>query len=175
MWYRPLPHRIHGRRLHLLTYIASLSSEPPILQIFNESNEEIPLTLGQANTVLSHIARQEQVSFSFVELVYVDETEIIRINKEHLDRDYITDIISFRYDEGEETDDHSAIEGTLFCCAPRIKEQATEFEEPVDKEFMRIYIHGLLHLSGYEDDTSGKKNAMTKLENKYLEVAEFNK
>jgi len=145
----------------------------PTLQIFNESLVNIPLDQSSAQSLLSLIEEHEEVTYSFVELVYVDEEEIVRINKEHLDRDYITDIISFRYDEQPGSDKN--IEGTLFCCAPRILEQAGEFEEPASKEFKRILIHGLLHLIGYDDQTNDEKNTMTALEDKYLSLFEENK
>ena len=146
-----------------------------ILQIFNESDVEVPLSQTQANLALEIISTQENANFVLVELVYVDESEIVRINKEHLDRDYITDIISFRYDDGAESEDKNSIEGTLFCCAPRIFEQSEEFSEPAEREFKRIFIHGLLHLIGYEDDTKARKEEMTDLENNYLRLLESNK
>jgi rRNA maturation RNase YbeY len=98
----------------------------------------------------------------------VDEDEIVRINKDHLDRDYVTDIITFRYDEPE---DKEQIEGTMFCCAPRITEQAKEFNESPKREFLRIYIHGLLHLIGYEDKSDEQKKLMTGKENTYMDLA----
>src|SRR5690554_6843132 len=138
-----------------------------ILQLFNESGEDIPLNEQEAHSVVLHICDKEECGFSLIELVYVDENEIVRINKEHLDRDYITDIISFRYDE-DESNEH--IEGTLYCCAPRIKEQAKEFANSETEEFQRIFIHGLLHLIGYQDFSPKEKEEMTALENHYLNV-----
>lgn len=138
----------------------------PSLQIFNESSVNIPLDQKAAQQILSVIENQEEVSYKFVELVYMDEDEIVRINKEHLDRDYVTDIISFRYND--ESEEKNGIEGTLFCCAPRIMEQAGEFNEPAEREFRRILIHGLLHLIGYDDQTKEEKNEMTGLEDRYL-------
>ncbi|MDZ7807052.1 MAG: rRNA maturation RNase YbeY [Gracilimonas sp.] len=143
----------------------------PTLQIFNESPVSIPLDQAEAQKILSLLEELEKITYSFVELVYVDEAEIIRLNKKHLDRDYVTDIISFRYDEAERD---NQIEGTLYCCAPRIEEQSGEFEEPAEREFKRILIHGLLHLIGYEDQTETEKSAMTRLEDKYLALAEEN-
>lgn len=147
----------------------------PTLQIFNESEAEVPLSPTQADLILETISNHETARFEMVELVYVDEDEIVRINKEHLDRDYVTDIISFRYDDGAESQDNDAIEGTLYCCASRIIEQSEEFNEPAEREFKRIFIHGLLHLIGYEDDSKSKKEEMTKLENNYLGLLEPNK
>lgn len=151
-----------------------MKTEPSILQIFNESDVEVPLSQTQAELILEILTNKENAKFELVELVYVDEEEIIRINKKHLDRDYVTDIISFRYDDGAENLDTTAIEGTLFCCAPRIFEQSKEFGEASEREFERIFIHGLLHLIGYEDDTKPKKEEMTLLENKYLGLLRSN-
>jgi len=102
-----------------------------------------------------------------LEVVYVDEPEIVRVNKEHLDRDYITDIITFRYDDDPS---HKQVEGTLYCCAPRIKEQAAEFESSEEREFRRIFIHGLLHLLDYDDQTDDQRQQMRQLENRFLDL-----
>jgi rRNA maturation RNase YbeY len=145
--------------------IAQMAESLPDIQIFNETDSPLPLEQWDFSKIASFITTNEGSSFSFIEVVYVDEKEIIRINKEHLDRDYVTDIITFRYDNSTDNND---IEGTLFCCAPRIIEQAGELGETVKNEFSRIYIHGLLHLIGYDDQTDAQKEEMTAKENVYL-------
>lgn len=152
-----------------------MSNESSFLQIFNESDENISLSQLKAESILKIISTHEKAGFSMIELVFVSEEEIVRINKEHLNRYYVTDIISFRYDDGIENQDNTAIEGTLYCCAPRIIEQSAEFKEPMEREFQRIFIHGVLHLIGYDDSTEAQKASMTDLENKYLALAEANK
>lgn len=136
------------------------------IEIFNQTDYALPLSEKDCQTIVSRIRCLEECSFEFVEVVYVTEDEIIRINREHLKRNYITDIISFRYDESDNNDN---IEGTLFCCASRIREQAREFNESEKKEFQRIFIHGLLHLVGYNDQSEEEKNQMTSRENFYLD------
>lgn len=145
----------------------------PDIQVFNQTERSIPVKETLYPDIAKIIADKEDCSFNFVEVVYVGEDEIIQINKEHLDRDYVTDIITLRYDE---PDSDSGIEGTLFCCAPRIEEQAEEFKESTEREFLRIYIHGLLHLAGYDDQSDEEKKQMTDKENHYLNlVADFPK
>jgi len=146
-----------------------MSATTPDIQVFNQSELRIPLDEDQFPPLAAQIADNEASSFSFVEVVYVDEDEIVRINKEHLERDYVTDIITFRYDDADNKQD---IEGTMFCCAPRIVEQAQEFEQSPKQEFLRIYIHGLLHLLGYEDTSEELKKQMTAKENTYLRLIE---
>lgn len=135
------------------------------IQIFNQSEIPLPLSQSDYENLTKAVSREEDISFKFIEVVYVDEEEIVNINKEHLDRDYITDIITFRY--SNLTDFHY-IEGTLYCCAPRIVEQAKEFNETTEQEFKRIFVHGLLHLAGYDDQSDEERETMTKKENFYL-------
>lgn len=137
----------------------------PVLQIFNPSGASLPIEEKVLQNTVKTIEKRETVQFALLEVVYVDEEEIVRINQAHLDRDYITDIITFRYNEEV---DNSEIEGTLFCCAPRIREQAEEYGSEPEEEFHRIFIHGLLHLIGYDDQTPGGKREMTALEERYL-------
>tara|TARA_R100001143_G_scaffold63603_2_gene73721 strand:+ start:60901 stop:61365 length:465 start_codon:yes stop_codon:yes gene_type:complete len=138
----------------------------PVLSISNISNTEIPVPKNRFESVLKAVEDQENIRFQEIELVYVDENEIVRINREHLNKEYVTDIITFRYDEGL----NRQIEGTLFCCSPRIKEQSIEFGTLESVEFLRIFAHGLLHLAGYDDRTIDQKTIMTQKENEILEL-----
>lgn len=146
-----------------------MAEDLPDIQIFNQTSLSVPLTQSYCQKVAKDLSEEEDCNFSFVEVVYVDEDHIVQINSEHLNRDYITDIITFRYDDSDQNQD---IEGTLFCCAPRIFEQAQEFNESTNREFLRIFIHGLLHLTGYEDQSAKQKEEMTQKEEFYLERAE---
>jgi rRNA maturation RNase YbeY len=143
-----------------------IDSSSPKLEIFNPSGYTLPFQESDAQTLLDLIEKGESVQFNSVEIVFTDESGIIEINSEYLNRDYVTDIISFRLDDD---DSNQAIEGTLYCCAPRIAEQSGEFNSDPESEFLRIIVHGLLHLTGYDDQTDSDKSAMTLLEDKYLQ------
>lgn len=146
-----------------------MSTSRSDIQVFNETGFSIPLSHSDFEKAAKIISENDECRFKFIELVYVDESEIVRLNKEHLDRKYITDIITFRYDDNGNRE----IEGTLFCCAPRISEQAEELGEDIEREFLRIFIHGLLHLAGYDDQTESQKQKMTQREEFYLELLGF--
>ena len=142
------------------------SSEGPGLTVSNTSGISIPVESELLQTLAGFIEAEENVRFQQIELVYIDENEMIQINREYLGKEYVTDIITFRLDENEH---NMAIEGTLFCCARRITEQSTEFGTDIKSEFYRIFIHGLLHLAGYEDAHHDLKHQMTAREDHYLE------
>ena len=132
----------------------------------NISGIDILLSEEDLQLMVQSIESEHHVSFREVEVVFVDEEEIVRINREHLNRDYVTDIISFNYNET----DQKYIEGTLFCCAQRINEQSDEFQTDLRFEFQRVVIHGLLHLAGFNDQTLQDKENMTLMENKILSL-----
>jgi probable rRNA maturation factor len=136
------------------------------VQLFNTTTEYLPIDQAQLQR-LAHITGDlRKVAFEMVEVVYVDADTIVEINKTYLERDYVTDIITFRLDEG----DNLAIEGTIYCCVPRIKEQASELNQDEITEFTRIAAHGFLHLSGMDDQDSDTKAAMTTAEDEILTI-----
>lgn len=135
------------------------------LELFNDSDVDVPISDELAWSSVKAVESGEGVTFSLLELVYVDEAEITEVNRQHMGRDYVTDIISFHYhDEGEK----SELEGSLVMCAPRITEQAHELGIPVETEFRRVLFHGLLHLCGYDDAKPADKEVMTQREDHYL-------
>src|SRR5690625_7726958 len=100
------------------------------------------------------------VRFQMIELVYVDENEIVRIHREFLGKEYITDIITFPYLDPGSTE----INGKLFCCPPRIVEQSRELGTASRQEFNRVFNNGMLDQCGLDDATPGQTVTMSVLE-----------
>ncbi len=132
---------------------------------FNESGYSIPLADEQYFKAINKLSSEEHTQFAEIELVYVDEKGIVSINREYLGKEYVTDIITFSYQD----DSRQPVEATLYCCAQRIAEQAHEFGESENREFLRVFIHGLLHLCGYNDATEQERFVMKEREDFYLE------
>lgn len=143
-----------------------MSTDFPV-QIFNISGISIPIKESDAIFISKLVQAHQKCEFELIELVFVDEQEITRINNTYLNHDYVTDIITFRLDDGI---DNSAIEGTIYCCAQRISEQASEFNQTQKDEFLRVMIHGFIHLIGYSDQTPEEKKTMTTLEDYFLDL-----
>lgn len=92
----------------------------------------------------------------------------MRLNKKYLGRNHVTDVISFSYLEEQNGNSTRFIDGTLYCCAQQIEKQASEWNESRSSEYLRIIVHGVLHLVGYADATAGQKKVMRDKENLYL-------
>jgi rRNA maturation RNase YbeY len=85
------------------------------------------------------------------------------MNKKFLNHNYITDVISFDLSESEDL-----IIGEIYICLPQTERQAKEYKITFKNELLRLAIHGILHILGFDDSTSKEKKEMTRLENYFL-------
>lgn len=105
----------------------------------------------------------ENTSLIGINIIFVDDEEILRINIEHLDHDYYTDIISFQYQPG-------LGQGDIFISLDRVRENAASLEVEFNHELHRVIIHGILHFAGYGDKTTKEKSEMRRKEEDYLSI-----
>jgi probable rRNA maturation factor len=95
-----------------------------------------------------------------LEIIFVDEMEIKRINKKYLKHNYSTDIITFNYSGTEKM-----IDSEFYISLDDAASNSSKFKVSLSEEIIRLVIHGVLHLMGYSDHTKGTKKVMKKLEN----------
>jgi len=100
------------------------------------------------------------------EIVYIFCTDkhILEVNKQYLQHDYYTDIITFDYSEGV------IISGDIFISIETVASNAREFKVSFAEELKRIMIHGILHLCGQDDKTPELRSEMTEKENSAMEM-----
>ena len=88
--------------------------------------------------------------------------QILEVNRQYLQHDYYTDIITFDYCEGDR------LSGDLFISLDTIRTNAEQFGAAYDDELHRVIIHGILHLCGINDKGPGEREIMEEAENKAL-------
>lgn len=98
-----------------------------------------------------------------INYIFCSDEYLLKINKEFLNHDYYTDIITFDNAEYE-----GEVESDIFVSIDRIKDNATTLNEPFLREFHRVLIHGVLHLLGYKDKSEADELAMRAKENECL-------
>lgn len=99
-----------------------------------------------------------------ISFIFCSDDYLLEVNKQYLDHDYFTDIITFDYVAD------NIISGDIFISCDRVKENASEFKIEYLYELSRIIIHGVLHLLGYKDKSKKDKALMTQKEDFYLKV-----
>jgi probable rRNA maturation factor len=98
-------------------------------------------------------------SLGEINIILVSDDYLLEMNIKHLGHNYYTDIITFNYNSG------NSIAGDLYISIDRVKENASNFNVSVSYELLRIMIHGILHLLGFEDSSWEAKQKMTNEEN----------
>lgn len=100
------------------------------------------------------------------ELAYIfcNDEKILEVNRQYLQHDYYTDIITFDYTEG------NTISGDLFISLDTVRTNAEAQHTTYDEELHRVIIHGVLHLCGINDKGPGEREIMEKAENQALSM-----
>ena len=101
-----------------------------------------------------------------VNYIFCNDERILEVNREYLQHDYYTDIITFDYTE-EDT-----ISGDLFISLDTVKTNSEQFGTEYDEELHRTIIHGILHLCGINDKGPGEREIMETAENRALAMRE---
>ena len=101
--------------------------------------------------------------------IFCSDQYLLQVNRQYLDHDTYTDIITFDNSEVEKL-----IVGDIFISIDRIRENAAKFNVTEADELHRVIIHGALHLLGYKDKTPVTKQKMTQKEDFYLNKRGFN-
>ncbi len=95
--------------------------------------------------------------------IFVDDEEILRVNRQFLQHDYYTDIITF------DNSSTISIGGDLFISLDTVHSNADEIGFSYEQELHRVIIHGILHLCGINDKGPGEREIMEAAENRALE------
>lgn len=112
---------------------------------------------------LESLFRKEKKQLQGINYIFCTDQELLEINRQYLNHDYYTDIISF-----ELSAKGQPVEGEIYISIDRIKDNALKLNEPLTRELHRVIFHGALHLCGYKDKTFGQKKEMRHLEENYL-------
>lgn len=111
---------------------------------------------------IEDVASRHNKSVGELTYIFCDDEKILEVNRQFLQHDYYTDIITFDYSNKRR------ISGDLFISLDTVKSNAELFSKSYDEEFMRVIIHGVLHLCGIDDKGEGEREIMEMHENEAL-------
>lgn len=135
-----------------------------MVEIHYEDTEILDLDPEFFVSWLSEVAAKENKELGEVNIIFCSDDYLLQMNREHLDHDYYTDIITFDYVEG------SILSGDLFISVDRVRDNAASFEVDIKQELFRVVVHGFLHLAGYGDKSEDEEKEMRSKENTYLKI-----
>ena len=108
------------------------------------------------NEVLDYAIKKLNIDNSIFDIIFIDDEEMHKLNKEYRGIDRTTDVLSFALNDNKHIDAFINSLGDIFISIPKMKSQAEEYGHSEKRELSFLTLHGLLHLLGY-DHTLGKK------------------
>lgn len=115
---------------------------------------------------IKKVAATYQKRVGEIAYIFCSDDKILEVNRQYLQHDYYTDIITFDYCQGDR------IAGDLFISLDTVKTNSEQFNTPYEEELNRTIIHGILHLCGINDKGPGEREIMEAEENKALGLRE---
>ncbi|MBK8609475.1 MAG: rRNA maturation RNase YbeY [Chitinophagaceae bacterium] len=114
---------------------------------------------------IENMFRKEKRALETLSYIFCSDEYLLTINKEFLEHDFYTDVITF--DMGAKSE---PTVGEVYLSVDRIRENAKTEAISVTEELHRVIFHGALHLCGYKDKIKTDKKKMRSAENRYLEL-----
>jgi probable rRNA maturation factor len=132
----------------------------------NVTQRQIKSAFAKGVSVLKNVIVKKQVH-GVIELNFVNDEEIKNINRQYRKIDKATDVISLSYLDGNKFPGDDLI-GEIFISVDTAKRQAKEHGHAVNKELIFLFVHGLLHIFGYDHENQADKKLMFQLQDRIL-------
>ena len=130
---------------------------------YNSEKVKMPKIKKRETTAwIKQVAQNYVTKVGDIGYMFVDDEKRLEVNREYLQHDYYTDIITFDYCEDDE------LNGDLVISLDTVRTNAELFGKTYEEELYRVIIHGVLHLIGINDKGPGEREIMEAAENKAL-------
>ncbi|MBQ3554969.1 MAG: rRNA maturation RNase YbeY [Bacteroidales bacterium] len=134
------------------------------INYYNEGIEMPSINKTQITKWVKEVAATYQKRCGEISYIFCDDEKILEVNRQYLQHDYYTDIITFDYSSP------TTISGDLFISLDTVRTNAQQFGEEYERELHRVIIHGILHLCGINDKGEGEREIMEAAENKAISL-----
>ncbi len=128
------------------------------LNVFNHTSYKVDKRAF--HKIVKNILDILSLKLESLEINLLDSEQIHKINVNYLQHDYSTDIITFNY-----SDEITKLDGEIFISLPDAEDNAKKFNVSFENEIVRLIIHGILHMIGYDDIKPNDKRKMKRKEN----------
>jgi len=135
-----------------------------VINIFFEETPEFDFTNLKIEQNIEKLAESENRTLGDISYILCSDNYLLEINRQYLNHDYFTDVITFDYSED------NVISGDIFISVDTVADNAKEYNVTFEKELERVMVHGVLHLVGYNDKSDSEVKQMRAKENQYLSL-----
>lgn len=135
------------------------------IQYFCEETDFLPPKQEALSLWISNIVSAHKYTIQEINYIFTSDEYLLKVNQEHLQHDYFTDIITF-----DNSEEETVIESDIFISIDRVKENAKDQNIEFHQELHRVMIHGILHLLGLGDKTEQEQKHMREKEDACLSL-----
>ncbi len=129
--------------------------------IFFHDYRTLPLPIARLRRVAEKISRDNEIiRGATVNVILVSDYKIRRLNRKYRKRDRVTDVLSFPFPDSD-------FLGEIYISLQRAAVQARRYGCTYSDEVTRLFVHGLLHLLGYDHQTGKDRQVMEVQEKRY--------
>lgn len=121
------------------------------------------------NEVIEYTMKKLDVKKSLFDIIFIDDEEMHKMNKEYRGIDRTTDVLSFALNDNKHINPVLNSLGDIFISIPKMKEQAKEYGHSEKRELSFLAVHGMLHLLGYDHMEKCDEEVMFGLQKEILE------
>ena len=135
-----------------------------MIEVLSQNVEKPVLDWEKVEQWIVEVAQRLGRRVGALTYIFCDDERILEVNRQFLNHDYYTDIITFDDTTGR------LIRGDMFISLDTVATNAESVEATYDEELMRVIIHGVLHLCGINDKGPGEREIMEAHENEALKL-----
>ncbi len=135
-----------------------------MISYFTEGIKMPKIGKREVSAWIKKVAETHGFRVGDISYIFCSDEHILSVNREYLQHDYYTDIITFDYTE------EKRISGDIFISLDTVASNAEKFGTTYEEELYRVIIHGILHLCGINDKSDEERNGMEKEEDKALKL-----
>jgi len=133
---------------------------------FNNADKTIAVTQKTAlKAFITKQVRKEGLAISHLQYVFCSDKFLLEINRQFLEHDYYTDIISFDLSE-----EKGQLIAEVYISVDRVRDNAKTLKTTIKEELLRVIFHGALHFCGYKDKKPKDAELMRSMENKWIKA-----
>jgi probable rRNA maturation factor len=131
----------------------------------NDDEQNHPCDRARLKKAVRLVLQEAGIRSAEISIAIVNDARMHELNRQYLQHDYPTDVLSFVLDHDADAD---SLDGQIIASSDYAAREATKYGWTTDDELLLYVIHGCLHLVGHDDTTPEATQAMRKAEARYL-------
>ena len=136
--------------------------EENLIEFYSEEIDFPAIDVERVSRWIAEVVKQHDLELGEITYNFTNDDRILEYNKQYLQHDFYTDIITFDYDHD------GVVSGDIVISLDTVASNAEQYGTDPDEELLRVIIHGVLHLCGIDDKGPGEREIMEQAENKAL-------